>query len=189
MTSFQSIEGNYQDSDRCGQQHSVCDLNHNPDMETLAERLKREREQAGLTQTQLGQRAGCGQSLIGNLETGGQKSSAKIPQIAAALGINALYLSSARGPRTSNDNPTEKPVAEQDLASYETRARGIAAKIEKLPDDSPVLDAIELMLKGMPAKAKSHKQPHLSRSIDIKESLAKLSSGTGKQKKNFQSEK
>lgn len=68
-------------------------------MNTLAERLKGQREILGLSQTDLANAAGCGQSIIGNLESGAQKSSAKIPQIAAVLHVEAMWLAEGKGPR------------------------------------------------------------------------------------------
>lgn len=68
-------------------------------MRTLAERLKAEREAAGLTQEDLAKKSGVGQSMIGNLESGLRKGSAKLPNIAAALGLHALWLKEERGPK------------------------------------------------------------------------------------------
>ena len=68
-------------------------------MRTLAERLKAEREAAGLTQEDLAKKSNTGQSMIGNLESGLRKGSAKLPNIAAALGLHALWLKEERGPK------------------------------------------------------------------------------------------
>lgn len=85
------------------QHHSVLSFNHNCDMKTLKERLVSAREAAGLTQGQLGKAVGSGQSLIGNLEAGTRAGSSKMPQIAAALGVEALWLAEGEGPRTRPD--------------------------------------------------------------------------------------
>lgn len=68
-------------------------------METTASRLTAARLEADLTQDQLAKRAGCSQGLIGNLESGNQKSSTKLPAIAEALGVEVLWLAEGKGPK------------------------------------------------------------------------------------------
>lgn len=58
----------------------------------LRDRLKRARKARELTQKQLGKLVGCGQSLVGNLESGKQASSSWIPKIADALRVPATWL-------------------------------------------------------------------------------------------------
>lgn len=71
---------------------------HNCDMPTLSERLRKAREEKGLTQTDLAKAAGCGQSVIGNLESGTRKSSSYLARMAAVLGKSPLWLSDGIGP-------------------------------------------------------------------------------------------
>lgn len=67
-------------------------------MNTLAERLKACREDAGFTQAELAQRAKLkNQSIIGGLESGSRKTSSHIPLIANALGVSPLWLSNGIG--------------------------------------------------------------------------------------------
>lgn len=108
-------------------------------MVTFAERLKEERKRAGLSQEELARKSGCGQSLIGNLESGAQKSTAKLPQIAAALGINALYLAERKGPRTQNDRTAH--AVEQSVAKYkDADISALVAAVERLsPEDARAL--------------------------------------------------
>lgn len=76
-------------------------------METLAERLKICREKLGLTQTQLAKNAKLkNQSIIGSLESGYRKSSAYIPQIAEALGVESLWLTTGKPPMTREEART-----------------------------------------------------------------------------------
>lgn len=73
-------------------------LHHNCDMDTLAERLKTTRIERGLTQGALAKLSGLkNQSIIGSLESGYRKNSSYIPQIAAALEVNSLWLSAGIG--------------------------------------------------------------------------------------------
>lgn len=66
-------------------------------MSLLSERLKSERDRAGLTQPELAQRVGIRQSFIGALETGAQKNSGFLPEIAHALGVDAYWLKTGKG--------------------------------------------------------------------------------------------
>jgi len=68
-------------------------------MNTLKERLAAAREAMGLTQAQLGQKVGAGQSLISNLESGTNLSSTSLPEIAHALGVSAYWLKTGKGPK------------------------------------------------------------------------------------------
>ncbi|WP_244098924.1 helix-turn-helix domain-containing protein [Burkholderia ambifaria] len=72
------------------------------DMYTLADRLKWARQKAGWSQEELGKKAGVSQSTIGNLEAGTRNSARRLPQIAAVLGVNALWLAEGRGEPASN---------------------------------------------------------------------------------------
>lgn len=68
-------------------------------MQTLAERLKTERERLGWSQPELARRAGVSQSFIGALEARNQKGSSWLPEIANALGVNAYWLKTGKGRR------------------------------------------------------------------------------------------
>lgn len=66
-------------------------------MNTLAERIKKARKDAGLTQKQLAVKAGVEQPVISQLETGKNLQSAHIAKIAHACGVNAIWLSEGIG--------------------------------------------------------------------------------------------
>lgn len=67
------------------------------DLSTLAGRLRYAREQRGLSQDQLGERAGVTQVTITHLEKGRNQTSKKLVQIAQALRVPAEWLSSGAG--------------------------------------------------------------------------------------------
>lgn len=69
-------------------------------MQTLAERLITEREAQGLTQPELARRAKISQSFVAALETGLQRSSGWLPEIAYALGLHAMWLKTGIGPKS-----------------------------------------------------------------------------------------
>lgn len=74
-------------------------------MSTFAERLKSMREQKGLTQDALAKLIDRtkSQSVIASLESGANKSSSYIPEIARALGVDSYWLKTGKGqPNASN---------------------------------------------------------------------------------------
>ena len=66
-------------------------------MKTLAKRLALERKQAGHSQGELAKLAGCSQATIADIERGRNHESSKLPNIAAALGLHALWLKDGSG--------------------------------------------------------------------------------------------
>jgi len=79
-------------------------------MKTLAERLAWARAKKEVSQERLATLAGVSQSTIGNLEAGIRSSARKLPQIANALGVSALWLAEGVG-EVSQRNATPKDVA------------------------------------------------------------------------------
>ncbi|WP_317472102.1 helix-turn-helix transcriptional regulator, partial [Cronobacter sakazakii] len=61
-------------------------------MGTLAERLKKAREKAGLSQLQLAEQVGLTQQSIAKIENGVTEQPRKIKQLALALGVTANWL-------------------------------------------------------------------------------------------------
>jgi phage repressor protein C with HTH and peptisase S24 domain len=69
-------------------------------MNTLAERLRKTREAAGLTKAELRRLAGLkSPSTITELENGAAKDSPQIPLLAKALDVEALWLQHGKGPK------------------------------------------------------------------------------------------
>lgn len=73
-------------------------------MDTLAHRLKTEREARHLTQSALAKLVSPKkrQSLISNLEAGAYPSSPFLPEIAYVLGLHAMWLKTGIGPKYIN---------------------------------------------------------------------------------------
>lgn len=65
---------------------------------SIASRIKQARKAAGLTQVELAARCGLNQSTISDLEVGKAHGSTFLATIASVLGVNALWLESAKGP-------------------------------------------------------------------------------------------
>lgn len=64
---------------------------------TLAERIQKARNHAGLKQGQLAERAGISQQAVSRLETGEQKTTTDIVQIAVACGVRPEWLAMEEG--------------------------------------------------------------------------------------------
>lgn len=79
---------------------------------SLASRLKAEREARNLKQDQLGKLAGVGQSTIANIENGTRQNPRNLLEIAKALNVSAEWLKTGRGEKvpadanTSSERPT-----------------------------------------------------------------------------------
>ena len=67
-------------------------------VKTIAERLKFAREELGLSQPELAKKAGVSQGTIGNIETGTRKQPRNLLQLADALGVTPVWLSTGHGP-------------------------------------------------------------------------------------------
>jgi transcriptional regulator with XRE-family HTH domain len=111
-------------------------------METLAERLRQERERLGWTQPELARRSGVKQSFIGALEARNQESSAWLPELAHALGVDTYWLKTGKGRRVAKELTADEalilaalPLISQDMREMwlETARRAVARNAGKPP--------------------------------------------------------
>ena len=72
---------------------------------TLGERIRYLRKSLALTQTELAKQSGVTQPLISDLEAGNVQTSGHTPSIAAALGVDPLWLKTG----LKRMNPTRLP--------------------------------------------------------------------------------
>jgi phage repressor protein C with HTH and peptisase S24 domain len=79
--------------------NSDCLLFDNIGM-SIGSRIKEARTQAKLSQKALAQKVGMSQSSLSELETGESSGTTLIASFAAALGVNALWLETGKGPVT-----------------------------------------------------------------------------------------
>lgn len=122
-------------------------------MSSLAERLKKVRTTLGLTQDELAAKAKVSQSLIGNLESKNQESTSKIAEIAAVLGVHALWLSTGKGEQYVRTNSLSEPAA----PAYATLS----------PDERAMLDTYRKL-------TKEQRNELLRRAADTQQSNAKI---------------
>jgi SOS-response transcriptional repressor LexA len=76
---------------------------------TIAERLKQAREDKGLTQPGLAERAGVSQGTIGNVEAGLRKNPRELLSIALVLGVEPEWLKTGKGPKHRTASVTDGP--------------------------------------------------------------------------------
>ena len=85
---------------------------------TLGERLKFAREAAKISQIELAKRVKTSPGSIGNYESNTRRSAKKVAEIAAALGVRALWLESGTGPmKDSSGTPALPHLSGEDLPS------------------------------------------------------------------------
>mgnify|MGYP001001456338 CR=1 FL=1 len=136
-------------------------------MNTLAKRLKECREEKNWSQEDLAAAANVGQSLIGNLESGNQNSSASIPEMAHALGVNAYWLKTGKGQKTSG--PDLNGLEDQLLQMYRLLPEDFQAALLQDANKYVVLSRPE----PSPANPFNGKAPQIAPPIDDTEKLAK----------------
>lgn len=111
-------------------------------IETLAERVRRSREEAGLTQLQLAQKAGISAAAIGLIETGDTRAikSENVFPLARAMNKNPEWLATGNGPESAHAG-VETAIA----------ALPVTAKIQ-------LLDYLQFQLERMPCSAMAMEQ-------------------------------
>lgn len=116
-------------------------------MYTLVDRLKWARQKADLSQEELGKKASVSQSTIGNLEAGTRNSARRLPQIAAVLGVNALWLAEGRGEPAANS----KARTTYDDAITSELARAVIDAVIKADQAGEPETTFKLILRMLPA--------------------------------------
>jgi SOS-response transcriptional repressor LexA len=80
---------------------------------TLGQRIKLRRKELGLSQEKLGELAGLDQTVISKLERGDVQETARVAELANALGCDALWL--ATGKTSGKEEHTRQPMHEVSL--------------------------------------------------------------------------
>lgn len=89
----------YRNSDNTAIGKTIGNVIRLVDMSALGDRVRQIRKERGWTQMQLAKKAKIPQSSVSTLESGSQKGSPHIVEIALALGVNVYWLRSGRGPK------------------------------------------------------------------------------------------
>ena len=80
-------------------------------MTTLALRIKKARNHAGLTQNELHEKSGVAQQMISKLELGKSSETSKLVQLAVACGVRPEWLATGQGPMEQAETiPGARPV-------------------------------------------------------------------------------
>lgn len=126
---------------------------------TIAQRMVWARERKKLTQEGLAKAAGVAQSTIAGLESGYRKSPRRLPQIAAALGIDPIWLAEGIGNPEKSGNDASAQVVQMPiklsptLDSLLSVAKGLSRDAQReLLGMAKGLAATERQAKANPAK-------------------------------------
>lgn len=101
-------------------------------------RLRQCRKAAGLTQTQLGERAGVKQATISKIERGEQDESAKVPLLADVLGVSASWLATGEGPQSVTELAASISATVTSAGTMQQNIRSAPALRGKVPVISSV---------------------------------------------------
>ena len=127
-------------------------------MESISERLKAAREQAGVTLTQLAERTGYAITTLSGVENGhDQPSKRLLSRWIEALAINESWLKTGQGEVFAGAVPKQVRAQRSDLAAP-IRFRIQKAR-QQATDLLKELDQIEQNLSGTEAPPKSRKRP------------------------------
>lgn len=111
-------------------------------MDSLAQRLKEARGEAGISQAVLAKKSGCGQSTIASIESGRNQGSTLISVIAQVLGVQPLWLSTGKGCKVTSLPP------ERVLSALPEHIALIVQRLMELGDEHPAVIAINALLAG-----------------------------------------
>lgn len=95
--------------------------------ETLADRLNRAMEIAGMSQGALAKASGVAQPTIWRLSSGNAQGSTKIVEIANALGVRTEWLSTGTGPMRHDGKQTVTPVVAVASDAYRVEVLDVQA--------------------------------------------------------------
>lgn len=118
-------------------------------MNTLADRLKLAREQAGLTQKELADRAHTGQSTVASIERGRNSGSTLLTKFAMILHVEPLWLAEGRGPMRRTGEPPApyrvKTVEPSEDLNVDEHTQRLITLYNALPesDQQSLLNALE----------------------------------------------
>lgn len=127
---------------------------------STGERVKKAREDAGLSQSHLGEAVGASQQVIAKIESGGVRNSSFLPKIAEVLGTTYDFLRYGTTPDTSsNVSNTSKSTSEEEFittaldalndAIISVRAYRVGKGDENpLPEKELLSKAFEIALRG-----------------------------------------
>jgi transcriptional regulator with XRE-family HTH domain len=84
------------------QRHFVPDVHCNAVMETIGVRIRKRREDMGISRADLAKHIGLAYSSLSDLESGKAKSTTVLHKIAARLGVNVDWLETGKGVRDAS---------------------------------------------------------------------------------------
>ena len=114
---------------------------------TIGDRVRQARSEAKLTQKALAARVGLTQPTLSDLESNNSKGTASIAQIAAVLGVSALWLETGKGTKCIGEYENTTP-ADQEFV------REISREIADRDIPEHIRSAISTLITSSPKKSK-----------------------------------
>lgn len=118
-------------------------------MEKFADRVRRARKDAGLTQKQLAAASGLSQTTISDIERGRNETSADVVALARALKVLAEWLADGKGPRTLSEatgQPTLPAPALREPASPDLEQLTIEARAKIIAEQAVEVSSLWMAL-------------------------------------------
>ncbi|OZI62613.1 helix-turn-helix domain-containing protein [Bordetella genomosp. 11] len=103
-------------------------------MKKFSDRLRHARSLRGYTQAEVARLAGLSQSAVASYESGERKSSRALFKLAAALGVEAQWLDTGKGPMERPADVYANPTGGQRYALMEDGAHGMFGDARKDAD-------------------------------------------------------
>ncbi len=89
---------------------------------TIGDRIRATREAAKMSRAELAERSGVPYPTLAGLEVGDQKQSTRLPALAAALGVSALWLSTGKGHKEDTAMNGSGPLPPDNADNQQGRA-------------------------------------------------------------------
>lgn len=116
--------------DAIGQsQRDAITLSRNNRLMTLGDRIKQARKLRNMSRPQLAEASGVKYPTLAGIENNDQPSSTQLPELAAALRVNVLWLQTGKGPRDAEG------VVDQDAAPVPAFAHALALGDGSTPEE------------------------------------------------------
>jgi transcriptional regulator with XRE-family HTH domain len=112
---------------------------------SIGSRMKQARKALKISQQELAKRASLSQSSISDLEIGRSAGTTSLASLAAALGVNALWLENGRGPMRPEDAPKNYQWKIQPPASPEDERSIVQSQLPDEPADELLRRVAEMV--------------------------------------------
>lgn len=154
------------------QRHSVTVFRLNGGVDTIGQRIRRERKELGIDVPTLAKYAGLKPSTIYDLENGNQNSSTKLHLIAERLNVSAKWLETGKGDKHAKASSSKPAVSSAVAWGFDLteEAAELGWQWSLLPDDQR--QALHTIIYSLVTKSKNRQRlkehaPNAPRTPDV----------------------